>query len=135
MKIKAFMIALVACAVASCGGNTDKAQQSETPDQEQSTVVEEVATPVTNASYDLDGIKKLTGKSQLTEAEQDFVLDQYEIYARATKGLDKAAKKEYLKNLGADGKIVMLVVIGAENSKRLTDAQKARLKETQEKYK
>lgn len=135
MKIKAFMIALVACAVASCGGNTDKAQQSETSDQEQSTVVEEVATPVTNASYDLDGIKKLTGKSQLTEAEQDFVLDQYEIYARATKGLDKAAKKEYLKNLGADGKIVMLVVIGAENSKSLTDAQKARLESIQDQYK
>lgn len=135
MKIKSFMFALVACAVASCGGNTDKSQKSETSDQEQTAVVEEVAATATDVSYDLDGIKKLTGKSKLTEDEQDFVLDQYEIYARATKGLDKAAKKEYLKNLGAEGKIVMLVVIGAENSKSLTDAQKARLESIQERYK
>lgn len=40
-----------------------------------------------------------------------------------------------LKNLGDEGKVVMLVVMGAENSKHLTDNQMTRLAEIQEKYK
>ena len=132
MMKKAFilMCASAALMLTACGNS--KPQATETSDEPQETVEAVVEQP--SASYDIEGIKALTKKKQLTEAEQDFVLDQYEIFCRETKGLDNKAKKNYLKDKGAEGKVIMLVVMGAENSKSMTDAQRARLSEIQEKY-
>lgn len=124
------MCASAAMMLTACGNSAP--QTTETSEETQETV-EAVAESVA-ADYDIEGIKALTKKKQLSEEEQDFVLDQYEIYCRETKGLDSKAKKDYLKQKGADGKVIMLVVVGAENSKSMTDAQKARLAEIQEKY-
>ena len=124
------MCASAAMMLTACGNSAP--QTTETSEETQETV-EAVAENVA-ADYDIEGIKALTKKKQLSEEEQDFVLDQYEIYCRETKGLDSKAKKDYLKQKGADGKVIMLVVVGAENSKSMTDAQKARLAEIQEKY-
>ena len=130
---KIFMLMCVSATMmlTACGNSAP--QTTETSEETQETV-EAVAENVA-ADYDIEGIKALTKKKQLSEEEQDFVLDQYEIYCRETKGLDSKAKKDYLKQKGADGKVIMLVVVGAENSKSMTDAQKARLAEIQEKYK
>ena len=125
------MCASAAMMLTACGNSVP--QTTETSEETQETV-EAVAENVA-ADYDIEGIKALTKKKQLSEEEQDFVLDQYEIYCRETKGLDSKAKKDFLKQKGADGKVIMLVVVGAENSKSMTDAQKARLAEIQEKYK
>lgn len=125
------MCASAAMMLTACGNSAP--QTTETSEETQETV-EAVAESVA-ADYDIEGIKALTKKKQLSEEEQDFVLDQYEIYCRETKGLDSKAKKDYLKQKGDDGKVIMLVVVGAENSKSMTDAQKARLSEIQEKYK
>lgn len=125
------MCASAAMMLTACGNSAPQA--TETSEETQETVeavVEDAAT-----DYDIEGIKALTKKKQLSEEEQDFVLDQYEIYCRETKGLDSKAKKDFLKQKGADGKVIMLVVMGAENSKSMTDAQEARLAEIQEKYK
>ena len=130
-KIFMLMCASAAMMLTACGNSAP--QTTETSEETQETV-EAVAESVA-ADYDIEGIKALTKKKQLSEEEQDFVLDQYEIYCRETKGLDSKAKKDYLKQKGADGKVIMLVVVGAENSKSMTDAQKARLSEIQEKYK
>lgn len=124
------MCASAAMMLTACGNSAP--QTTETSEETQETV-EAVAEDVA-ADYDIEGIKALTKKKQLSEEEQNFVLDQYEIYCRETKGLDSKAKKDYLKQKGADGKVIMLVVVGAENSKSMTDAQKARLAEIQEKY-
>ena len=129
-KIFMLMCASAAMMLTACGNSAP--QTTETSEETQETV-EAVAENVA-ADYDIEGIKALTKKKQLSEEEQDFVLDQYEIYCRETKGLDSKAKKDYLKQKGADGKVIMLVVVGAENSKSMTDAQKARLSEIQEKY-
>lgn len=126
--------ASLALMLGACGGNDSKAAATDAP--ESTAVAEEaVAAEEASASYDIEGIKAMTKKKNLTEAEQDFVLDQYEIFCKETKGLDSKARKEYLKQKGAEGKVIMLVVIGAENSRSMTDAQKARLAEMQEKYK
>ena len=125
------MCASAAMMLTACGNSAP--QTTETSEETQETV-EAVAENVA-ADYDIEGIKALTKKKQLSEEEQDFVLEQYEIYCRETKGLDSKAKKDYLKQKGDDGKVIMLVVVGAENSKSMTDAQKARLAEIQEKYK
>ncbi len=137
MNIKSILLGFIALTMASCGSNENKSHEIQTDVNEQVAVAD--ASPRTTdisegISYDIEGIKALTGKKVLTESEQDFVLDQYEIFARATQGMDKNAKKEYLKNLGVDGKVVMLVVIGAENSKKLTEAQKKRLDDIVKKY-
>ena len=125
------MCASAVMMLTACGNSAPQA--TETSEEIQETM-EAVVEDVT-ADYDIEGIKALTKKKQLSEEEQDFVLDQYEIYCCETKGLDSEAKKDYLNQKGADGKVIMLVVIGAENSKSMTDAQKARLAEIQEKYK
>ncbi len=124
MKIKLIMLALFVGMLASCAGKGDKEGSA---NQSSENAVEEVAAVSENASYDIPGIMALTTKGDLGESDQDFVIDQYEIFARVTKGMDEKAKMEYLKGLGDEGKVVMLVVMGVENTNDFTDAQKSRI--------
>ena len=121
---------VAACVVSSCGGSQGG---SSAQSQENVTVEEQVGETETSVSgYDIERIKSIKSP---TEADNDFLLDQYELVCQETKGMTPDERKTYLMKKGDDGKVLALMIMGVENSRNLTEKQKARLAEIQEKYK
>lgn len=84
--------------------------------------------------YDLEGIKSLTAKNVLTTEEQDFIIDQYEIFCRETCGMDSTAVSKYLKGLGFEAHPIMYVIKDIETCRTFNDAQMDRLEDIKRKY-
>lgn len=86
-------------------------------------------------SLDYQGIVNLMNenKTQLTEDDVDFLLDQMEIVVEKTEGMTKDDYKAYLNNLTEDEQGALLVLglglAGAEQQGTFTDSQKKRFEE------
>lgn len=124
--------AIALCTAISCGGTQSKspsqAEQKDTTEMKEAVVEDSPA----SASYDIERIKSI---KHPTETDNDFLLDQYELVSKETKGMDKNAQKTYLMKKGEEGKVLAFLIMGVENSKSLTEAQQKRRTEIQEKYK
>ena len=110
--------AIALCIATSCGGGQSKSPANEETGK--------------TATDDIERIKSI---KQPTEADNDFLLDQYELVCKETKGMNGDEKKAYLMKKGEEGKVLALLIMGVENSKGLTEAQKERRAAIQEKYK
>lgn len=86
------------------------------------------------AVYDLEMIRMLTGKRYFTPEEQDFMIDQYEIFCRETAGMDRDAVERYLDEMGPDSTVVLFVVMDVASSRTLSAAQRDRIDSINEKY-
>ncbi|MDE6384398.1 MAG: hypothetical protein K2K79_08660 [Paramuribaculum sp.] len=76
-------------------------------------------------------------QTELTESDYDFFIDQLEVIADMTQGMDKKEANEYINNLPEDQQqamvVVSLVIMGSGD--KLTDAQKERILALEEKVK
>lgn len=123
--------AIALCVATSCGGGQSKSPANEeTGSAATETAVSQEAGKST--AYDIERIKSI---KQPTEADNDFLLDQYELICKETKGMNGDEKKAYLMKKGEESKVLALLIMGVENSKGLTEAQKERRAAIQEKYK
>ena len=123
--------AIALCVATSCGGGQSKSPANEeTGSAATETAVSQEAEKST--AYDIERIKSI---KQPTEADNDFLLDQYELVCKETKGMNGDEKKAYLMKKGEEGKVLALLIMGVENSKGLTEAQKERRAAIKEKYK
>ena len=123
--------AIALCVATSCGGGQSKSPANEEAGK---TATEAAVSQEAGKStaYDIERIKSI---KQPTEADNDFLLDQYELVCKETKGMNGDEKKAYLMKKGEEGKVLALLIMGVESSKGLTEAQKERRAAIQEKYK
>lgn len=110
---------------AATGGRTETAEEVVAED----TQAEEAAP---SGEYDIERIKSI---KHPTEADNDFLLDQYELVCAETQGLTDDERKSYLMKKGEEGKVLAFLIMGVENEKDLTAKQQERRVAIQQKYK
>lgn len=134
MRIELKLLVIVALAFLVCIGCSDKkaatpeaTEQTESPEKE-------------SADLDFDKLDDLCKKdaSELTSEDFDFLLDQFEVICKDSKGMSKEERQLWLKNLDQKSQeYVFLIALGVENAQKkgkLSQKQSDRYKNMEEEY-
>ncbi|MDE7410496.1 MAG: hypothetical protein K2M94_00455 [Paramuribaculum sp.] len=123
--IKLIAVAAVVLSVISCSGSGGTTNVEKTESTEE----------VVLKKIDVEGIMSLMNKNEMyTEAERDFLLDQYEVMIENSEAMPSDSDKDYLSTLDDDEQtaVFMVVMMLREESESMTEAQQKRFIELQE---